>query len=103
VLWKFTASRPSQDETVTQYFTKLIAFRKKLIGTTENITDDAMKTHIITTLSKSYETIIQILEQRIPAPTTQQCMDAIREYAKRTTQTNDIGDASTGAALYSRG
>jgi len=63
VLRKFTASRPSTDETVTQYFTKLIAFRKKLIGTTENITDDAMKTLIFTTLSNSYETTIQILEQ----------------------------------------
>ena len=62
VLRKFTASRPLADETVTQYFTKLIAFRKKLIGTTENITDDAMKTHIFTTLSNSYETTIQILE-----------------------------------------
>jgi hypothetical protein len=103
VLWKFTASRPSPDETVTQYFTKLIAFRKKLIGTTENITDDAMKTHIFTTLSNSYETTIQILEQRIPAPTAQQCMDAIREYAERTTLTKEIGDASTGAAPYSRG
>ena len=51
VLWKFTASRPSPDETVTQYFTKLIAFPTKLISTTENITDDAMKTHIFTTLS----------------------------------------------------
>jgi len=103
VLRKFTASRPSPDETVTQYFTKLIAFRKKLIGTTENITDDAMKTHIFTTLSNSYETTIQILEQRIPAPTAQQCMDAIREYAERTTLTKEIGDASTGAALYTRG
>jgi hypothetical protein len=103
VLRKFTASRPSPDETVTQYFTKLIAFRKKLIGTTENITDDAMKTHIFTTLSKSYETTIQILEQRIPAPTAQQCIDAIRKYAERTTLTNEIGEASTGAALYSRG
>jgi len=103
VLRKFTASRPSPDETVTKYITKLIAFRKKLIGTTENITDDAMKTHIFTTLSNSYETTIQILEQRIPAPTAQQCMDVIREYAKRTTLNKEIGDVSTGAALYTRG
>jgi hypothetical protein len=103
VLRKFTATRPSPDEMVTQYFTKLNAFRKKLIGTTENITDDAMKTHIFTTLSNSYETTIQILEQRIPAPTAPQCMDAIREYAERTTLTKEIGDASTGAAIYSRG
>jgi hypothetical protein len=103
VLRKFTASRPSPDETVTLYFTTLIAFHKKLIGTTENITDDAMKTHIFTTLSKSYEMTIQILEQRIPAPTAQQCMDAIRKYAERTTLTKEIADASTGAALYPRG
>jgi len=103
VLRKFTAARPSPDETVTPYFTKLIAFRKKLIGTTENITDDAMKTHIFTTLSNSYETTIQILEQQIPAPTAQQCMDAFLEYAEQTTLTQEIGDASTGAALYSCG
>ena len=53
VVRKFTAFRPSPDTTVTLYFTKLIAFRKMLIGTTENITDDALKTHIFTTLSNS--------------------------------------------------
>ena len=62
-----------------------------------------MKTHIFTTLSNSYETTIQILQQQIPAPTAQQCMDAIREYAERTTLTKEIGDASTGVALYSGG
>ena len=44
-----------------------------------------------------------MLEQRIPAPMALQCMDAIRKYAERTTQTKEIGDASTGAALYTRG
>ena len=62
-----------------------------------------MKTHIFTTLSNSYETTILILEQRIPAPMAQQCMDAICKYAERTTLTKEIRDASTGAALYSRG
>jgi len=62
-----------------------------------------MKTHISTTLSSSYETTIQIIEQRIPAPTAQQCMDAIREYAEQMTLTQEIRDLSTGAALYSRG
>jgi hypothetical protein len=71
VLRKSTASQPSRDVTVTKFFTKLIAFRKKLIATTENITDDAMKTTIFITLSKSYATIIQIFEQWIPTPTAQ--------------------------------
>jgi len=50
VLRKFTASRPSPDETVTQYFTKLFAFHNMRIGTTKNITNDPTKTHIFTTL-----------------------------------------------------
>jgi hypothetical protein len=93
----------SLHEMVPQYFTKIIVFGKKLIGTTENITDDAMKPHTFTTLSDSYETTIQILEQRIPTPSTQQCMDGIREYAERMTLTVEIRDASTGADLFSRG
>ena len=62
-----------------------------------------MKTHIFFTLSNSYETTIQILEQWIPAPMAQQFMDAIRKYAGRTTQPKEIGDVSTGGALYSGG
>jgi hypothetical protein len=99
VLRKFTSSRPSPDEMVSQYFTKLITFRKKYIGNTGNITDDAMKTHIFTTLSNSYETTIRIVEQRIPEPTAKQSMGAIREYAEQTTLTKDIGDGPTGVTL----
>ena len=62
-----------------------------------------MKTHIFTTLSNSYETTIQILEQRIPTPTAQHCVDAIREHAERRTLTKEIRGASTGAALHSHG
>jgi len=103
VLRKFTASQPSPDETVNQQFTKFIVFCKKLSGTTKNIPDDAMKTHIITTLSNSFETTIQILEQEILTLTGQQRMDAICKYAKQTTLTKELGDASSRAALYSRG
>jgi hypothetical protein len=53
-----------------------------LFGITKNITDDAMKTSIFNTLSHSYEMAIQIIEQLIPAPTAQQCMDAIRDDAE---------------------
>jgi hypothetical protein len=103
VLRKFTASRPSPEEMVTQYCTKSITFQMKLIGRTENITDDPMKTHINTTLSNSYETTIQILEQRIAASMAQQCIKTIREYAERTTLTIEIRDASTGVAQYTCG
>jgi len=102
VLWKLTASCPWQDETVTDYFTKRIAFRKKLIGTTKMNPDDSMKTHICTTQSNSYEMTMHLLQQGILAPTAQQCMDAIRKYAKRTTLIKEIGDPSTRAAQSSR-
>jgi hypothetical protein len=103
VLRKITTSRPSPDETVSQYFTTLIVFRTKLIGNTKNITNDGMKTHMFTTVSNSYETTIQIIVQLIPTPTAEQCMDAICEYAEHTDLSTEIGYASTGAALYSRG
>jgi len=103
VLRKVTASRPSPVKKVTQSFTNPIAFHKKFIATTENITDDAMKTHICTTLSKLYEMTIQILEQWIPVPLAQQGMNAIRKYAERMTLTKEIRSQSTRVALYSRG
>jgi len=62
-----------------------------------------MKTHIFTTLSNLFETTIQILEQEIPAPTAQQCMDAIRKYTNQTTLTKETGDAARRATQYSRG
>jgi len=102
-LQKFTASQPSPDETVTQHFKKSIVFHNELIGTTNYITDHAMMTHIFTTLSDSYETTIQMLEQWIPDPTPQLCIDAICEYAERTTLTKEIGDGSPGGALFSPG
>jgi hypothetical protein len=67
----FTASQSLPDDTVTQYLTKLIVFGTKLIGTIENITEHAMKTHICTTSSNPHETTIQILKQHIPTTTTQ--------------------------------
>lgn len=86
-LRKFTAARPLNDETLTKYYFTLIACRCMLIGTTENLTDDAMKKHIFRTLYISYKTTTQILEQRMPPPMAQQNIDVIREYAERTTLT----------------
>jgi len=56
---------------VTPHFTQPISIYKKLIGTTENITNDAMEICISNTLSDSYETTIQILQQWITTPTAQ--------------------------------
>jgi len=78
VLLKFTSFWQSGDDTITQYTTKLIIICKKQIGTTENITDDVLKTHIFTQSSNPYETNIQIYEQRILTPIEKQYKDGIR-------------------------
>jgi len=101
IVRKFHALRPSKDEKITQYFTRLIDLRKKLIGSPETISDETMKTYIFSTMPKEFETTIKILEQQIPVPTAQQVMDRLREDADRTELTKEIGDESTGSALYS--
>jgi len=60
-----------------------------------------MKTHIFSTMPKEFETTIKILEQQIAVPTAQQVMDRLREDADRTEFAKEIGDESTGSALYS--
>ena len=72
IVREFHALRPSKDEKTTQYFTRLIDLRKKLIGSPEAISDETMKTHIFSTMPTEFETTIKILEQQIPVPTAQQ-------------------------------
>jgi len=72
IVREFRALRPSKDEKTTQYFTRLIDLRKKLIGSPEAISDETMKTHIFSTMPTEFETTIKILEQHIPVPTAQQ-------------------------------
>jgi hypothetical protein len=102
IVRKFHALRPSNDEKITQYFTRLIDLRKKLIGSPETISDETMKTHIFSTMPKEFETTIKILEQQIPVPTAQQVMDRLREDADRTELAKEIRDESIGSALYNQ-
>jgi hypothetical protein len=101
IIRKFHALCPSKDEKITQYFTRLIDLRKKLIGSPETISDESMKTHIFSTMPNEFETTIKIPEQQISVPTAQQVMGRLREDADRTLLTMEIGDESTGSALYS--
>jgi len=101
IVRKFHALHPSTDETITQYFTKLIDLRKKLIWSAKAISDKTMKTHIFFAIPKEFETTIKILEQQIALPMAQQVMDHLRENTVRTELAMEIGDESTGSALYS--
>jgi hypothetical protein len=62
VVWTFTTCQSSPDRMVNQYCIEPITFGKKLIGTTDNITDDTMKTRILKMLPNSYQQTVQILQ-----------------------------------------
>jgi hypothetical protein len=102
ILRKFATARLSCDKKITQYLTRQIAIRKKLIVTPEQISEETMKTHIFTTLSNEFEMTIKILERLIPPPTAREAMDALKEAGERTALTKEIGDAATGSALYTQ-
>jgi hypothetical protein len=99
---KFHALRPLKNEKTTQYFTRLIDLRKELIGSPEAISDETMKTHILSPMPKQFETTIKIREQQIPVPTAQQVLDRLRDDADQTELAKQIGDYSTRSAVYNQ-
>jgi hypothetical protein len=100
---KFRACRLQKDQTLREYFTLLRDYRLQLIGTPQDISDDEMRTHIYNNLPEQYSTMIKILENRIPLPTVEETMDALRRDEQATGLKKEIGDEATGSALFSRG
>jgi hypothetical protein len=102
ILQKFTASRLREDETLTQYFTRLLDYRTQLIGTPEEISDSSLRTHIFTTLPEEFALVIKILEHQTPLPTAQQAMDTLLEDEEFHIITSGVSAASCGSNLYSQ-
>jgi hypothetical protein len=102
ILRSFHASRPIKDEGIEKYFTRLLDYRNELIGTPEEITDETLNTHIFTTVPKEYEMSIKIFEHQTPAPSPLQVMDAIKRDEKKANLVKELGDATTGSALYTQ-
>jgi len=82
------------------YFTRLIDYRKQLSGSSEEISGESFVTHLFTYLPKEFATTINIFEGQAPPPTSQHIMDAIRLDEEKAALVTEIGEASTGDALY---
>ena len=101
ILRQFHACRPKEDESLKTYFTKLSNYRKQLGHTDDAITDRDFRTQILTSLPSQYAMILLILTHRRPLPTPQEAMHDILEEQNTASLTKELGDASTGAALFS--
>ena len=93
------------DHTSTAYrlsmtYIKLRKYRHYLAGTAEFVNDEELRTHIYTTTPEEFKMTVRILLRRTPTPSVEEVMDAIREDADIDALTMEIGEASTGSALY---
>jgi len=82
IVRKFYALHLSKEEKTTQYLTRLVDIRRKLIRSHEAISDETMKTRILSTMRTEFETTNKILDQQIPVSMAQQVMDRLREDAE---------------------
>jgi len=102
ILRQFRACRPKQDEPLKAYFTKLSYYCIQLDHTDDAITDQDFRTHIFTSLPSQYAMISMVLKHRRPLPTPEEAMHDLLEEETTASLTKELGDASTGAALFSQ-
>jgi len=102
ILRQFRACRPKEDEPLKAYFTKLSNYRIQLDHTDDAVTDRDFHTQIFTSLPSQYAMILNVLKHRRPLPTPEEAMHDLLEEETTTSLTKELGDASTGAALFSQ-
>jgi len=102
ILCQFRACRPKEDEPLKAYFTKLSNYRIQLDYTDDAVTDRDFRTQIFTSLPSQYAMILMVLKHRRPLPTPEEAMHDLIEEETTASLTKELGDASTGAALFTQ-
>jgi len=102
ILRQFRACRPKEDEPLKAYFTKLSNYRIQLDHTDDAVTDRDFRTQIFTSLPSQYAMILMVLKHRRPLPTPEEAMHDLLEEETTASLTKELGDASTGAALFTQ-
>jgi len=102
ILRQFRACRPTEDEPLNAYFTKLSNYRTQLDHSDNAITDRNFRTQIFTSLPSQYAMILMVLKHRRPLPTPEEAMHDLLDEETTTGLTKNLGDASTGATLLSQ-
>jgi len=102
ILHQFRACRPKEDEPLKAYFTKLSNYRIQLGHTNDAVTDRDFRTQIFTSLPSQYVIILMVLKHRRPLPTPEEAMHDLLEEETTASLTKELGDAFTGATLFSQ-
>jgi len=101
ILRQFRACRPKEDQPLKAYFTKLSNYRIQLDHIDDAVTDRDFRMEIVTSLPSQYVMILMVLKPSRPLPTPEEAMHDLLEEESTASLTKELGDASTGAALFS--
>jgi len=102
ILRQFRVCQPKEEEPLKAYFTKLSNYRIQLDHTNDAITDRDFRTQIFTSLPYQYAMILMVLQHRKPLPTPEEAIHDLLEEETAASITKELGDASTGAALFTQ-
>jgi hypothetical protein len=105
ILWKFQATRylfRSSLSGVDVYFAKLKNSQHQLSGLAEEITDNGLITHIVSSLMGHFYTTVCIMQwQRNSEPSAKEFRDSSRDEANTTKVNTELGDPPVGSAPIS--
>jgi hypothetical protein len=102
ILCQFLACRLKEDEPPKAYFTKFSNYCIQLDHTDDAVTDRDFRMQIFTSLPSQYAMILMVLKHRKPLPTPEEAMHDLLEEETTASLTKELGDASTGAALFTQ-
>jgi len=102
ILRQFPACRPKEDEPLKAYFTKLSNYHIQMDHTDDAVTDLDFRTQKFTLLPSQYAMIFMVLKHRRHLPTPEEAMHDLLEEETTASPTKAVGDASTGAALFTQ-
>ena len=78
IVTQFQNARPITGESIGTYIARLQAYRIQLQGSTEEISDQALRTHVYTTAPSAFKTTIAILK-RTPDVTIPNLITALKD------------------------
>jgi len=100
ILRQFHPCRPSEDEPLKEYFTKISNYPTQWDYTNNAITNRDIHTQIVALLPSQYAIILMVLMHRRPWPTPEEPMYDLLEEESTPSINNELGDASMGTALF---
>ena len=99
---QFCACRPKEDEPRKAYLSKLSNYRIQQDHTNDAVTNRDFHTQIFASLRSQYAMILMVITHRRPLPTPEEAMHDLLEEETTASLIKELGDASTGAALFTQ-